>query len=210
MASLITHMRIANTFIGIIEKISPVHFIMGSIAPDCGETPQITHWTHTGEKNDIRSQDFFNAYIKNESSDDKKSFYLGYYIHLLADIAWWNYVWIPASIKFKQEITQDKSFIKDIKKDWQYIDYLFLCENKDCEAFRILEETKIFPNIYLDYYSEDIFENMIERVDISLSVGENSSKFISYISYGEIYEIIEKIVSDIKNCLSKNSISIFH
>ena len=113
MATLEIHIQIANHF---ITKESPVQFYMGTIAPDCGGSPQVSHYTATGEKDAIRSQEFYDTYVKNEDEPEMKAFFLGYYIHLLADIAWWNHVWIPASIKYAKEIEQDRKFIKEIKK----------------------------------------------------------------------------------------------
>lgn len=198
MASLTTHLRVADLLLDLVSETNFVHFIMGNIAPDCGGMPQITHWTPTGEKDAIRSQDFFDAYVKNELAEDKKAFYLGYYVHLLADIAWWNYVWIPASAKFSREIEQDRGFIKIIKKDWEAIDCLFKRDSKDCTAFKILEKINSFPNVYLDYYPENMIVNI---ANVFQCFDKNADKCNSYISYAEVSGIIEKIAFEIRdNC----------
>ncbi|MCL2517471.1 MAG: zinc dependent phospholipase C family protein [Oscillospiraceae bacterium] len=115
MAALDIHIQIANHFIDILKDISPSQFMMGTIVPDCGGAPQVSHYTSTGEKDAIRSQEFYDTYVKYEEDPELKSFFLGYYVHLLADTAWWNHVWIPASIKYAKEIEKDRKFIKEIK-----------------------------------------------------------------------------------------------
>jgi len=193
MATLITHLRTANPFLDIIPNLSPAAFVMGSIAPDCEAPPQISHWTPTGEKDGIRSQDFFDAYLKNatnETAEDKKSFYLGYYIHLFADKAWWEHVWLPTSVRFCKEIEKDRGFIKEIKKSWHYADCLFLRGNKDLNAFRILEKIKSSPNIFIDCRPENAFD------------------FTPYISPAKVSVIINAIIAEIRDDLSKNNIII--
>lgn len=100
MASWITHLMVAD---GILERISNVNrrgFCVGNIAPDCNvenkdwtaftPTREVTHWMQ-GERKKISDCDIFcNEYIlkrTNFNSKEEYAFLLGYYSHLIADVA---------------------------------------------------------------------------------------------------------------------------
>jgi len=83
MATWIAHMRIAEHFMKLDERLDSIEFLVGNIAPDCGKpnedwskfTPDvsITHWKNDGEN--IDAEDFKHKYIhKGETGYD---FYLG-------------------------------------------------------------------------------------------------------------------------------------
>ncbi len=173
MASWMVHFRIADALLDEIGGDAE-QFIVGNIGPDCGEpnedwssfTPssEISHWNTGKSKRGIQSEAFFDRYIKDQSSDSRYHFYLGYYVHLLTDKLWSSYVYEPTAMKYQDRLEQDSGFIWVIKEDWYDLDARYLREHPDFRTFRIFEGIRAFPNIYLDYYSETAIEKRIQYI----------------------------------------------
>ncbi|MBE6082410.1 MAG: hypothetical protein E7205_06965 [Tissierellaceae bacterium] len=174
MASWMVHFRIADIIMDYIPNVDMEQFIVGNIAPDCGEpnedwsdftpSPKITHWNDTGKKQDIDYEKFFDTYIRDNEEKGKLSFYIGYYIHLITDVLWMKMILSSTKEKFKEAFLNDKNFIWTVKEDWYNLDHLFLRNNPDFRTFRIFDKIKAFPNVYLDYYSDTAIEKQIKYI----------------------------------------------
>lgn len=102
MAGWITHMRIADEVLKQLPHLDRLGFCMGSIAPDCNVenedwtafTPprEMTHWMSGSSiyKTFDDCDRFFAERIQGKTFADEqeRSFYLGYYAHLIADVMW--------------------------------------------------------------------------------------------------------------------------
>ena len=147
MATWTVHLRIAQKFIDSLDFLDKKEFIAGSLAPDCGykiaertfsPPPMVTHFSKTGMKNDCNYKDFAKKYLLCAKTNKERSFYLGYYIHLLTDILWSFIIYVPTYDMYGTDQKQNPELIKKIRADWSLIDAKFYCSNTDFEAFKIM------------------------------------------------------------------------
>ncbi len=161
MATWGVHLRIATLFLDKIDKNHHREFVIGSVAPDCGygekdsfgefiPPPSVTHWSPSGMKNDCRYKDFYNKYLMGERDDDYW-FYLGYYVHLLADILWSVTMYQPTRVKYAKEYEKNPAFLRTIKHDWNDIDVEYHNSLKYTPALDIIKSAGEVKD-YLPYY----------------------------------------------------------
>lgn len=173
MASWMVHFRIADELMNFLE-VNKEQFVVGNIGPDCGEPNEdwsafsppasVSHWQLSSDKSEIKSEDFFQEYLQNNVDQEKKSFYLGYYIHLLTDILWSIKIVKPTKKKYQKQFSEDKNFIWKIKEDWYDLDHKYIKNHPDFRAFRIFDKLSSFPNVYLDFYSDTAIEKRIHYI----------------------------------------------
>ena len=165
MATWLTHMRIAEFFMNIDSQLNGIDFLVGNIAPDCGVpdkdwkvfTPEkhITHWKLDGKK--IDAENFKKIYVvKNKNGF---SFYLGYYFHLLTDIAFSEYF-----KKVTEQIRTDVDLTQKVIQDYLNQDFIFLHNNPNSVFYTMFSKIKEFDNNYLDFFSKDAFTNRIHYI----------------------------------------------
>lgn len=167
MATWITHLRIAESILNKYNfEIEP--FLVGSIGPDSGvpnedwsqfDPPKkITHWTNESGK--IEAEAFFDKYIRYQkfSEDNQKySFLVGYYFHLIADIEWSKMHKEKSNVhSYKEKFEKDPNFIWTIKKDWYGFDFKYLKDNPNSMFFKNFMHITDIPD-YLDYFPKDAF-----------------------------------------------------
>ena len=202
MATWIAHMRIAEYFMKINDKLNCIDFLIGNIAPDCGVpnedwskfTPDknITHWQLDGKNTD--AEDFRKKYVKKET--EGYYFYLGYYFHLLTDIAWKKVFQKP---EYTERIKRDKNFIWEIKKDWYGHDHIFLQNNPDFIFFTMFSKIKEYDNKYFDFYPKDAFSRQIQYItNFYLTARENLEREFPYMSKSEMDSFINNTVISLK------------
>jgi hypothetical protein len=106
MATWVTHLVIADRVMRQYPDLDRRGFCVGNIAPDCNVenedwtsyTPprEVTHWMSGKRKVASDCDSFYKEYIhkrKNEiQSQEKYSFLLGYYVHLITDAAFQWYI----------------------------------------------------------------------------------------------------------------------
>lgn len=97
MASWITHMMIADCVLDKFPWLDRRGFCVGNVAPDCNvenedwsafvPSREETHWMSGDRKGASDCERFWNSCIENKNfeSDEERSFYLGYYSHLVTD-----------------------------------------------------------------------------------------------------------------------------
>ena len=173
MASWMIHLRIADTLLKTIPGLAAEEFIMGNIAPDSGvpnedwsqfnPSTAVSHFRTddgTGKKN-VNINAFVQQYFTpdQQKSYDRKaySFFLGYLTHLLTDCLWSAQIAHPTMDKYIAY--NDREMVAKIKDDWYDLDYLYLREHPEFEAFHTYKNIHAFPNIYMDIFSRDAFDN---------------------------------------------------
>lgn len=132
--------------------------IVGNIAPDGGVpnedwsvfTPDtnISHFKTDGE---IDIPKFLNKYMTGEKwaayGEKAKSFFLGYYVHLLTDELWRDEVVYPTIEKHRELYNRDRmEAIWTFKKDWYALDHLFIRNHPDFQPFLEYENAVGFQN----------------------------------------------------------------
>ena len=186
MATWIGLMRIADYFMKRYEMLNNAEFLVGNIAPDCGVpnedwsvfTPgkEITHWHKKGSA-EIDAEDFRQKYL--QAKDEKYPFYLGYYFHLLTDIAWSEfYRRKKAEPLYAEGLAKDPKFIWTIKEDWYGQDFVFLQKNPDFVFFTVFAPIKSFANRYFDFYPAEAFSRQIGYItEFYLSAAAENREF---------------------------------
>lgn len=177
MASWMVHLRIADALLDKIADIDPTAFVIGNIAPDSGvpnsdwtsfSPPKtITHYQMTlaGQKThkidvDRFCAEYFSEQQRKAYSKKAYSFFLGYYVHLLTDIAWAENIDRPTRQRYADEAAENKAaFIERMKADWYDLDFRYLQEHPDFRAFGIYERAVDFRNDFMKEFSEDAFDN---------------------------------------------------
>lgn len=104
MANWITHIRIADKLLEYDFPLDARGFCIGSIAPDCNienadwssfePSREVTHFMTGKSKLTADFDGFFSKYIqgKSFSNEEEKSFFLGYYAHLITDVEFTKFI----------------------------------------------------------------------------------------------------------------------
>ncbi len=221
MASWMIHLRVAQ---GIYQKLNLKHkteFVMGNIAPDSGiPTADGTEFVPDAEVSHFRTVDengiknvhddmFVERYFTKERRESynarDRAFYLGYLVHLLTDKLWTSKIVYGAKEKFADLFEQNNAaFWEKIKRDWYYIDFLYLKKYPAFEAFGIYEGIKEFKNSYLDFFAEDAF---IQRKKFIIEFYREGIEKVkereTYISPDELDAFVEYAVEKIINTINE-------
>ncbi len=163
MASWIIHLRIADALLHHLN-VETSHFLAGSLAPDCGlrigtnqfDPPaSVTHFTNSGKANCEYSR-FWKEFGQDETDHARRSFYLGYFAHLMTDVLWVERVSNPVKQEYRELYTSDREeFYRRVKGDWYDLDFLFLRKCPDLFAYRMLAELSDYQNDFLPYYGSE-------------------------------------------------------
>ena len=134
MATWMVHLRVAEQMLEVFPGLEQQEFIVGSIAPDSGVpnedwsvfTPD-TNTSHFKTDGEIDIPKFLKKYMTGERwaayGEKEKSFFLGYYVHLLTDELWRDEVAYPTIEKHRELYDRDRmEAIWTFKKDWYDLD----------------------------------------------------------------------------------------
>lgn len=201
MATWMTHFRVADIFIDIIgeDKLDLPCFVFGNIAPDCGlpDSDGLTYTpgkeiSHFAKGNDFNCEEFKNIYLSEPSDTSKKSFYLGYYLHLLTDELWISDIYRPQRDRYMPQFPDKKSFAQAVRRDWFDQDRLFLKYNPDFRAFHIFADIQSFPNRYLDFFPDTAFDWQLTRIRNSyMASGEDPEREYMYLTEETLNAFVE-------------------
>jgi len=136
MATWVTHLIIADNILQHYPQLHRRGFCIGNIAPDCNIenedwtafTPprEVTHWMHDSGKTISGCEDFREAYIETHTPRDYRvesyAFLLGYYSHLLTDVAFQQFIRDEIRVKNAWKRLKSSSVLSDLKitypEDW--------------------------------------------------------------------------------------------
>jgi len=182
MASWMVHLRVADKLLAHFPSLMPTEFVVGNMAPDSGlpnedgtaYTPNKdeSHFRTCGEDGHRHPDPslFASLYLSPEQLADyttkERSFYLGYYAHLLTDVAWTSDIVIPTVERFHEEYTSAPvGFINGpLKRDWYDLDYLYLKEHPNFQAWEIYKAAEGFDNTYIDRFARHAFADRREFI----------------------------------------------
>lgn len=206
MASWMVHLRVADKMIEKAKELKLREFIVGNVAPDCGVPNEdwtcyipdksISHYEREDENgNKFSDYSVFQGKFINDriNTEEEKSFYLGYYTHLLTDVLWGSEIYVPSKLRFSNEYGEDKkAFLWKLKKDWYDLDHLFLKKNKSFRAFRIYESAKGFENKFMEEFPKDAFSNRLDYiVAFYKEEHENLFREYTYLTEKEMDDFVE-------------------
>ena len=236
MATWITHMRIAEYFMAKYHSLNNKIFLVGSIGPDCGvpkedwskflngntgsdcgipnenwskytPPPAVTHWKLGEKKTTIDAEGFRQSYLQREK-DEKYPFYLGYYLHLLTDIEWAKlYERKKQEPLYAQGLAADDNFIWAAKKDWYGQDHVYLQTHADSVFHREFSKIGDFPNIYLDFYSNDAFTRQIKHITAFYSsANEDLDRNFPFLSKEEMNDFVNSAIKTLEDAANANGL----
>lgn len=190
MASWMVHLRIADYFLDKLEGLAETEFVVGSIAPDSGVptgpvgvyvpdkmTSHFQTRTADGEKV-ICTDRFVQRYLTAAQwagyTAAQRSFYLGYYVHLLTDIRWVEEIFWPSARAEGERFRTDRSgCILRWKEDWYDLDFLYLQQHPGLRAFELYKAAAGFVNEYVDLFSPTAFDE--RRQGIAAFYGQQAT-----------------------------------
>ncbi len=195
MAYWMTHLRVAEALLRCLPPdISLPHYYAGAIAPDCGRTELnedgtphylpgrvVTHWLKKDEKLDrclIDFEGFYNSLMPTAADGEARSFYWGYYVHLITDAMWQEQVLRPRRKSLAEPTEEAIQAMRDDLKRADLADYR---EHPDYAPLEVLRSIPSFPNRYLDYYTADDIEVQVKDIPLRLareSVGAEESLWL--------------------------------
>lgn len=173
MASWIIHFRIADGVIADLNLKTDIgYFVVGNIAPDCGipcengynPPSQVTHITKDKNKSGCNYQYIYENFIKGESDIKKKSFYLGYYVHLITDVLWSEFAIRPLDEERKNYGKDYKEFFKKVKSDWYNLDFKYFHSDKRPASYEVFKKFGDFNEPYPEFYKNNEINRQIENI----------------------------------------------
>ena len=218
MASWMVHLRIADRLLDQIPDLSPVEFIVGSIAPDSGVpnadwsnfTPntKVSHFKTADKKAgpEIFAAKYFTPAQRSGYDARQYAFHLGYLTHLMTDVLWSEQIALPTLRKYAKEDAPDREeFIWRIKEDWYDLDYKYLRDHPGFRAFRVYLGAVGFRNNFMEEISEDAFDNRRQYItDFYLQGKDNLDREYSYLTEKEMNHFVEGAVQSICGILHRN------
>jgi hypothetical protein len=218
MATWIAHLRLAEILLDHIEGLHESAFTMGNIAPDSGmpdekwqsfDPPKpISHFfTPEPASWQIADMSFYRSYLKpilsTGSTDERTSFLLGYFFHLITDNLWDRLIGKPAQKRWAEQFSKDPEFIWEIKKDWYGLDFIYLRDNPD-NIFKRLFLDSAYTQEWLDFlpgnairYSMDYIKTFYQRTDEK--VQNAYTKTYVYLTGEEMDHFVENTSIYLKN-----------
>ena len=221
MASWIVHLRIADKLLNEISNLSSTEFVVGNIAPDSGiPNEDWSVFTPSGDISHFKTTDgdgfkdihlneyveqFFTMEQRKKYNTKQKSFYLGYLTHLLTDIMWVNKIVRPSKDKFKSLYDKDwTEWIWTLKKDWYDLDFMFIKKNPNFRAFSIYKNAVGFHNDYMNFFSDDAFENRREYITgFYSSERDNLEREYTYLNEDEMDRFVDESAEEISQILKE-------
>lgn len=193
-------------------------FLVGNIGPDSGipnengtafDPPKkVTHWLPDGGKGtECDAEGFFRKYIGNcniNLQEERNVFLLGYYTHLITDIAW---AIMHREIKknnqeYAYRIKNEPDFIwKVVKKDWYGLDFKYLRDNETNIFNRVFLNIEAVPD-YLYYFPENALTISVKNIcEFYTTEEDNYNKEFVYLKEDQMNKFVEDTVKYILNVL---------
>lgn len=219
MASWMVHLRIADKLLKAIVNLSTTEFVVGNIAPDSGiPNEDWSVFTPSGDVSHFKTTDadglkdihlneyveqFFTVEQRKKYNNEQRSFYLGYLTHLLTDIMWADAIVRPCKDKFKSLYDKDwTEWIWTLKKDWYDLDFLYIKRNPNFSSFSIYKNAVGFINNYMDFFSNDAFENRRKYItDFYSGKRENLEREYTYLKEEEMDRFVDESAEKISRML---------
>lgn len=206
MATWVTHFRIAEEFIKRNLPVSKLDFLIGNIGPDCGlinedgkfnPPKRVTHFMNNHE---VQTDLFFQQYNLNnlDFTTTEGSYYLGYYFHLITDEEWIKLTRVKKNEPVHQAILGTPEYNHFVKRDWYWLDFKYLKQNRDHIFWTDFQYIKEFSE-YLPFFPAgqtlQQIKNIIQFYCTS-TIPEDHEPV--YISEAEVDDFVQETVNKIQ------------
>lgn len=232
MANWITHMMVADRVYPQINGLDYRGFCIGNIAPDCNLenedwtafTPprEVTHWMSSDRKNESDCERFRQERIDGVrfASAEERSFYLGYYAHLLTDAHFQRFTRDerrvramfgrlrakPAAAQMLHGVPDDYDAIKRVfgkkarMRDIAQIEYEYIRENPRSAYLTVLRTTTEFSD-YPEFLPKGAIVRKL-RVMATLPEPVTDAEFL-FVSRDEYRDFLEEICAEVIDKISR-------
>lgn len=216
MASWTIHFRIADWFLERVPNLDKKYFIIGNIAPDCGvpykdkrgynPPSEITHYAYEGDKGRCDYPFIYNEFIKNETDINKKSFYIGYFVHLMTDSAFVNDFTYSIEEKYGSFDTH-RELSRAVKREWYNLDFLYF-KNNTSKSFELFKTYKGFDEPYPDFYKNNEIANQMKYIVSFYDTNEPEEMTYTYTPPEVLENFVSKMPQKIYEELIKRNVKL--
>ena len=208
MASWVVHLRIGKALLKDLDNIDLIPYIVGNLAPDAGTSnisllsdtmpsSDRTHFTVQGSKG-IDCERFYRTYLLEDADDRLRSFYIGYFTHLMVDRLWSDKIVVPTVQKHQEEFLKNHALLDKVNNDWYALDYYFLKMNPHFSMLEKLKDIQTFKNDYIDFLSDECLEKLIRNVNhLYQNIHAPKDSQMEYLSGEELEKFIEFAIRQI-------------
>lgn len=172
MASWMIHLRVAEKVLEQSSIPDEARFILGNMAPDSGvpveggyePSAAVSHFRSIDENGikavheELYVQQYLTPAQWRAYTPRAQAFHLGYLSHLITDRLWSKNVVYPAKAQFETLFQEDNAaFWHMVKRDWYDMDFLFLREHSDFQAWQTYCAMTDMRNDYVEFFSQTAF-----------------------------------------------------
>ena len=208
MAPWMTHLRIAD---GLLEwarerNLDLPSFAFGNLAPDGGVPGEdgyvpdksVTHFGRTSSGHDYEG--FFRNYLLKATDGKERSFYWGYYAHLVTDERWAMEMLYPLRENLWGEEYRKVTFAA--RDEWVELDKAFLQNGRTSPAWELIDAMEDFPERYMEFYPEEAFPGLLRRVKAHCQSSPAEREYI-YMSREGMDAFVERTQGELRRRIAE-------
>lgn len=210
MATWGLHLRMAEDLLKKGYDLDKEMFAVGNIGPDCGQPnedwsafdppTEVSHWSKKGKsKTGIQSEKFYDAHLAGPLDDHReKSFLVGYYVHLLTDLAFTGYFNNrKGNDPLYAPLKDNPKFIWTIKEDWYDLDHVWFRDNPNSIYHSVFQHVTDVPN-YLDYYPKGAIIRQVKYITkFYQNPSDNLDRDYIYLTMDDMNDFMDATVGEI-------------
>ena len=203
MASAIIHMAVAKKVNEVLNIKPGNHFLLGSIAPDIakmvGSQRYISHFINESDK-DITNVPNIDNFLKKYKEYLINPYELGYYVHLLTDVLWFQ-EYLPNIADDKELVIINKEGVAIKYDEEEYLRILYNDYTKmNVEVvdyygldFSLFYEKFDYPVNHIEEVDEKYFDDVIKKFgdlasnEANVSYTMDIKKIVHFIEYATVY-----------------------
>ena len=217
MPTWANHFRIADKILPFIKTLDKEYFIIGNIAPDCGipdgkhgvyrPPTGATHFTKDylySKKTDCDYEYIYHTYINGESELKKRSFFIGYYVHLFADCYYANRLFLPIEIKYG-DFRENEPLRNAVASERNNIDFLYFSENVS-PSFELFKSYDGFYEPYPEWYQNGEISRQMKNIVKHYTVNKPKETEYHYLTPQIMNDFVNEVSAEVLADMKKKGI----
>jgi len=196
MATCLTHLRVAEKIKERIKDVDMDYLMAGSVAPDSGAKEMTHFYKGNNEDQYIDLRCFYNRHLRPENlflrSDKTRSFYWGYYFHLLVDNLWNETYYKP----LKKEYKGEDNFAFLLRQEMETLDFKYLEQNKQDNIFLKFKSIDVKLEFFSDFPPELIYEYISKICNYYSNLSLKSEKNMQFLDMKMLDDFIDTAVKE--------------